>query len=110
MALAVNKSSRFLFLYARSRISKQESDIEGLGKGSVLVYFIGKNKTKQNKTKDKKTEIHRSNAVRKLKKKPEGSGHPLFIRLVSIDFPDFGSVGGVKNRNRKQKQKQKQEF
>ena len=45
--------------------------------------------------------------VRKPKKKPKGSGQPLFIRLVSIDFPDFGSVGGVKNRNRKQKQQQK---
>ena len=45
--------------------------------------------------------------VRKPKKKPKGSGHPLFIRLVSIDFPDFGSVGGVKNRNRKRKQKNK---
>ena len=29
----------------------------------------------------------------------------LFIRLASIDFPDSGSVGGVKNRNRKEKQR-----
>ena len=45
----------------RSSMSKKESDIEGLGKRSVLVYSTGKNKTR--KKTDKKTEIHRSNAV-----------------------------------------------
>ena len=59
----------------------------------ILVSLYFTDKKEQNKAKDKYTEIRRSNVVRKPKKKPQGLGHPLFVRLASNRFPGFGSVG-----------------
>ena len=49
IALAVNKASRFLFLCARSCISKKKSAIEDLRTGFSFSLFHWQKKTKQNK-------------------------------------------------------------
>ena len=111
IALAVNKSSRFLFLYARSCISKKKSDIEDLRTGFSFSLFHWKkkqNKTKQNKTKkqeNRNTQKRWGDKAQKETIRLRPSPFYSFF-IASIDFPDdFGSDGGMKNRKRKQKQK-----
>ena len=108
IALAVNKSSRFLFLYARSCISKKKSDIEDLRTGFSFSLFHWK-KQKKTKTKQNKKQENRNTQKRWGDKAQKETirlrPSPFYSFSVYWFSDDFGSDGGMKNRKRKQKQK-----
>ena len=94
IALAVNKSSRFLFLYARSCISKKEIR-ENLRTGFSFSLFPPtgkkKNKTKQNKRQENRNTQKRwgdeaQKETIRLRPSPFDECHIMMLQLMQIQY------------------------
>ena len=99
-----NKSPRFLFLYALSRISKKELDIVGLGTGFSFSLFHWQKKKQQQKTRIRKyTEAKRWGSP---KRNHKVQAIPfLFVLRLLIFLILCRSVGWkteTENKNKKQ--------